>query len=104
MLAIATATQPVDRAVRTVWLPGTPADEIFPAVRHILRAEGSVLLEDDQNRLVEGIFGSFNVRIYVPAGGSTARITCTHPAPWRSGSPPTDGCLDDLESAIRKGL
>ncbi len=103
-MACASGTQPIDRSSRTVWLPGTPAVEIYTAARYVMQAHGSVTLDDRNNRLIEGAYGDFGVRMYFPPEGSTFTLTCTHPAPWRSGTVPAEACLDDLEGEIRSQL
>ena len=103
-MACASATQPIDRSTRTVWVPGTPAVEIYTVARYAIQAHGYVTLDDHQNRLIEGTYGDFGVRMYFPPEGSTFALTCTHPAPWRSNTISAEVCLDDLESAIKSRL
>jgi hypothetical protein len=103
-LSCGSAAQPVDLDIRTVWLPGIPADEIRVAALYVMQSRGSVNLSDPDHGLIEGGYGDFKVRIQVSAGGSVMRLTCIHPAPWRPGTVSSAVCLDDVESAIRGEL
>ena len=104
-LSCASSARPVDREVRNVWLPGTPAGEIYSAALQVMRSRGSALdLVDEKTRLIEGGYGDFKVRILIPPSGSSLHLTCIHPSPWLEGTVPSTVCLEDLESAIRAEL